>query len=184
MPRRATSFMLVMLLCFAFGSSLSQAAEAKWDAVGIRGGGDYFDRHKGDVGFFQLFELFGNYALPWRLGTPPGLQLLTRVDVSAGALKREGDLGFIATLGPTLALRMFSERVDIDVGVALTYLERHLYHGRDLGGAFQFTSHGGVSVLIIWDTAIGYRIEHISNANIYPSNPGINFHMLELKHRF
>jgi hypothetical protein len=31
---------------------------------------------------------------------------------------------------------------------------------------------------------LGYRWQHMSNANIYDSNPGVNVHMLSLTYRF
>jgi len=184
MSRTRTVILLTVLFCFALGSLVAQTAEAWWDAVGVRGGADFTDGHASRNGNFQGYELFVNYQLPWEWRTSPTVRLLTRVDGSAGALNRKGTQGFLATLGPGLALDLFSGMLEIDGGVSPTYLSKHNLPGRDLGGHFLFNLHAGVSVFFWQSYGIGYHYAHMSNAYIYANNPGINLHMLELKYRF
>ena len=185
MSLKAIFFLLTLFSCQILGPSVGKAAESQWDSIGIRAGANLFDPHKTSRGDFELYELFADYALPWRWGSSTGLEWRTRLDASAGVLKREGDKGFIGTLGPSLALRMLSGRIEIDIGEAPAYLSRHEYPERDLGGPVQFVSHIGLGVLLIEHLALGYRFEHISNAHIYPfHNPGLNLHLLDLRYRF
>lgn len=184
MPFKRGIFWYSLLLCTAFGGSIGQAAEARWDAVGVRAGADLTDGHGSCSNDFELYQLFANYLLPFQWRRSSALELRTVLDASAGALRRRSDTGFIASFGPSLALAMFSDRLEIDGGVAVAYLSLHNYPGRDLGGPIEFVSHVGIGVYPLGKIGIGYRFEHISNANLYRCNPGVNLHAVELKYRF
>jgi lipid A 3-O-deacylase len=181
---RLRMVLLLALICLACGLSVGEAAESGWDAVGIRVGADLTDAHNANHGDFVQYELCTDYLLPlsWRIS--PGLELRTRLDAGAGLLTRQGTQAFLASLGPGLALEMFSGRAELSAGGAATYLSRHSFPGRDLGGPFLFTISGGIVVYVYSGFGVGYHYEHLSNAYIYDHNPGLNLHMLELKYRF
>jgi len=173
----------LFFLCFVFCSSIGQGREAGWDTVGIRAGADFTDSHSG-VENFQLYEAFANYLLPGKWGGAPGLELRTRLDGSAGALKRRDKAGFIGTVGPSLALGMLGDRVEWDAGASVAYLSRYHFPYRNLGGPVQFVLHSGLGVYPLRNLGLAYRFEHISNSDLYGHNPGLNLHILELKYRF
>lgn len=183
MPGKATITLIATLFCCILCSSVAQAAEARWDAVGFRAGADVTDHHEPGQNNFEVYELFGYYALPWKWGRSSAVELGTRLDGSAGMLRRSDDAAFLATLGPSIAFKFFSERLEIDAGVSAAYLSEHKFSGRDLGGPLQFVSHGGIGVLVGWNVVFGYHFQHISNAGIFDYNPGVNLHTLELRYR-
>jgi lipid A 3-O-deacylase len=181
---RMKSILVTLLLYCALGYTVSEAAETGWEAVGIRVGVDFTDAHAKDCANFTLYEFAAGYRLPlsWRISK--GLELRTRIDTSAGVLTREGDLGLLASLGPGLALEMFSGRVELAAGGSAAFISRHSYPRRDLGGPFLFDIHAGFDAYLYGGFGIGYQYQHLSNAYLYDHNPGLNLHMLELKYRF
>jgi hypothetical protein len=181
---RTTSVLLLTVLFCGAGTHVVQASKSGWDSVGIRAGVDLTDSHASGKGDFRKYELFANYLLPWNWRAPSSCELRTRVDVGAGMLARHGELGFIGSLGPSLALELFSGRVELDGGVAASGLSKHDFPGRDLGGPFLFNLHAGLGTFISRDIGLGYHYEHLSNADLYNRNPGLNLHMVELKFRF
>jgi hypothetical protein len=184
MPRTTKRFLLTVLLYFACAFSVSQAGEARWDSVGVRAGADLTDSNGSRKGNFWTYEAFVNYLLPWSWRSSSGLELRTRLDASAGVLTREKQSGFTASFGPGLALVMFSDRVELDAGLAGSYLSRHDYPGRNLGGTYLFNIHTGLSAYLYRGIGVGYHYEHLSNAYLDSCNPGLNLHMIELKYRF
>jgi hypothetical protein len=70
------------------------------------------------------------------------------------------------------------------VGCNPTYISRHRYGSQDLGGPLQFTSYIGVYWIITENFEIGYRFQHMSNAHLYDSNPGVNQHVISAGYRF
>jgi len=183
MPGKTTCFLLTMILCQTFGTSVGQAEDSRWGAVGIRGGMDLTDSHKSSRDHFEGYELFANYLLPLEWRGSSGLGLGTRLDTSVGALRKDGASAIKAAFGPSVTLGMFSDRVELEIGAAAAYLSKHEFPERNLGGPFQFVLHTGVGFLALGDLGIGYRFEHISNAFIYPHNPGVNLHVLEFNYR-
>jgi hypothetical protein len=65
-----------------------------------------------------------------------------------------------------------------------SFLGRNHLGGRNLGCAFQFTSHVGLMWEVIPRWELGYRAQHISNAGIGSDNPGLNSHFAVLAWRF
>ena len=62
----------------------------------------------------------------------------------------------------------------------------HVNASRDLGTAFQLGSHAGVG-LVFGDEGqfdLGYRYQHLSNADLKSPNPGINFQQVRLAYLF
>jgi hypothetical protein len=74
--------------------------------------------------------------------------------------------------------------VSLDGGVSPTLLSRSEFGSKDFGTDIQFTSHIGVN----WDFAahwrLGYRFQHMSNADLVPQNRGLNMHMFALSYVF
>lgn len=74
----------------------------------------------------------------------------------------------------------------LELGTAVTRLDRDRLAGRDLGGRWHFTSHATLghrfATLHRWHLAL--RLQHTSNAGIRDRNPGLNVRMLELGYHF
>ncbi len=87
-------------------------------------------------------------------------------------------------LGPTLVLGRARWPVSVESGFSPTCLSSHVFESKDLGTDIQFTSHVGLN----WDFAahwrLGYRFQHMSNADLARSNPGLNMHLFALSYLF
>lgn len=77
------------------------------------------------------------------------------------------------------------EPVFVEVGVAPSAFSEDELAGRDIGGQFQFTSHvtfgSRFAARERWQA--GLHIQHVSNAGLEDSNPGINTILLEVGYR-
>ncbi len=133
---------------------------------------------------FHQAEAFVDWNLPWHWDLGAKLDLQSRLDLSAGWLGNSHSSGAVGTLGPLLALGRERFPISIEGGAGATILSRWEFETKDFGDAVQFTSHIG----LYWDIAqhwrLGYRFQHMSNAGISQSNPGLNLHMLALSYRF
>ena len=133
---------------------------------------------------FEQAELFAGFDLPWRLGSASGWHLQTRLDLSAGALHGRSDDAFIGSVGPDFVVRHGGFPVHLWFGVSPTILSRTEFGGMDFGIPFQFTTHAGLNWEISRHFGVGYRYQHMSNANLSHKNPGLNLHGLVLYYRF
>lgn len=71
-----------------------------------------------------------------------------------------------------------TKRFDVDVCYSLagpTYISTRLADGRDLGSRFTFQDFMGVGVLVgkARTVALGVKINHYSNGNVFPENAGV-----------
>lgn len=64
--------------------------------------------------------------------------------------------------------------------------DTHVDDGRDMGTAFQFGSHVGVGLVFgnKGQFDLGYRFQHLSNADLKSPNPGINFQQIHFAYLF
>jgi len=82
-------------------------------------------------------------------------------------------------------LSAFAPYAEIGVGAHLLS-ETSVNTERRFGTAFQFGSHGGIGARFGPKNAfdLGYRYQHLSNADIKHLNNGINFHIVRLGYWF
>jgi len=169
-----------MVLGFAAGVE-GRAEGIHLESTGVRGGlsgvGDTAPR------FYQI-ESFLNWNLPWRWEWESGWQLQSRLDLTGGWINGRGEDAVIATVGPTFSLSWRGLPLVLDAGSSPTVLGREQFGKTDFGTVFQFTTHGDLTWKIGSRLGLGYRFQHMSNANIGPSNPGLNMHMLAVGWRF
>lgn len=163
-----------------FVLSLAHPSEAQNYLLGMRAGSSF----EKDAGDFQQVEVFGGTYLPWLWGSKTNFNVKPRIEGSAGCLDDRGEAGFIGTLGPVFELRKGKFPVSLEAGVSLTALSRYNFEDRDLGGRFQFTDHAGLNFHITKKVTLGWRFQHMSNAHIYHSNPGLNQQMLSASFSF
>ena len=165
---------------FLFYAVAGRAEDFRLESVGARVGfpANWSSR------YFRQVEIFANWNLPrgWDLGKEWWLH--SRLDLSAGWLGDQGVNGAIGTAGPTLVLGRERLPVSLEGGVSLTGLSPAQFPSKDFGMNFQFTSHVGLN----WDFAthwrLSYRFQHMSNAGLSPSNPGLNLFVVGLSYLF
>ena len=134
--------------------------------------------------YFRKYEAFLNWYLPWAWRSASGWIVAPRIDFTGAALKGGGTTGFLGSIGPSLAVRKVGWIVAIDFGISPAYLSEDRYGKEDLSGHLQFLTHGGFYLLPLRRLGVGYRFQHVSNADIQQPNPGLNIHSLELSYRF
>jgi lipid A 3-O-deacylase len=95
----------------------------------------------------------------------------------------------IAELGLTPVLRLQRNGLAgpyLEAGIGVHVLSRTQLGDKRLSTQFQFGDHLGFGYRFgarsAWD--LGYRFQHLSNANIKKPNDGINFHQARLLHWF
>ncbi|MGY3916062.1 acyloxyacyl hydrolase [Aeromonas australiensis] len=71
----------------------------------------------------------------------------------------------------------------------VVWLDQHQFGQRgngfkDYGGPVQFTFGIGIGYSISRNWLIGYQYEHMSNADRYDKNPGLDSHNLHIEYRF
>ncbi len=177
--RNKARYLLITLLLGPMLCGTSSADDNR--IIGLRGGVSEKDVDDED---FQQYEIYINYALPWRWQSAAGWFLSTYLNGTAGALRGAGETGFIGSLGPSVAVGKAGIPVVLAIGVSPTVLSKSEFDDAELGGKFHFTSHLGVFFQLgqRWD--LGYRFQHMSNASIKSTNPGLNMHMFQLGYRF
>ncbi len=133
---------------------------------------------------FEQFEVFSVVGLPGVWESRSGWETRLRLYGSAGVLRGAGDLGFITTVTPGLAFTKKSWNLTFDAGAGGALISDWKYGRQDIGGPFQFTAHGGVSIHLPGNLVTGYRFHHMSDATIYGKSRGVDFHMLEISYSF
>ncbi len=129
-------------------------------------------------------QAFGKWNLPWGWELGKEWHLQTGLEVAGGWLGNSDNDAVVGLLGPTLVLRKGRSPLSLEGGSSPTLLSEHTFKNFNLGSDFQFTTHAG----LYWDFAthwrVGYRFEHISNADLANPNPGLNMHLLSLSYVF
>lgn len=118
-----------------------------------------------------------------RLWSAPSGRMGLRIYATAAAVTGGRDVAYLASLGPTLGVRLLGGRVTADGGSSVAFLSNHWLGGRDFGGPIEFVSHAGFDVRLSHGLAVGYRIQHMSNAGLYDRNPGLNMHLFQITAR-
>jgi hypothetical protein len=150
------------------------------ESSGLRGG---FSAKGSKLSFYQT-EAFVDWNLPWRCESDSGFRLQTKLDASAGWMNGRGDHAFVGTLGPMVSLGWKGFPLRLDLGSSPTILSRDEFGHTDVGIPFQFTTQAQLMLELGRHVAVGYRYQHMSNANISRSNPGVNMQMISIGYRF
>lgn len=112
----------------------------------------------------------------WGIDVKPEIGLVRfRDNVSGDAINQ-------IYLTPALTYR--TGNFTIDGGIGLSWLDGRQLGTKTLSTNFQFTDHIGVSYKVSKNVSIGYRITHVSNADIKKPNPGIDGQQLFLRYTY
>lgn len=117
------------------------------------------------------------FQLPWQ-GELLNWRLASHLDTEISHLRGPDDTAWLYSLGPSITLSRWG--LVLDMGILPSYLSRDQLGRRQFGGSFQFTSHIGLSYQLNRHVRFGYRLQHISNANVYKSNDGLDVQAIEL----
>ena len=168
--------------CISISLLLAWSAQAqgfKLEGAGARGGFQADSRFE-----FHQAEAFVDWALPWALALGKHWNLRSGLDASAGWLGDSKLSGGIAAVGPTLTLTHKSFPLFVEGGSSPTALTRSEFTDKDFGINFGFTSHIGLGWDVTAHWRLAYRFQHMSNAGLASSNPGLNLHMFALSYQF
>ena len=169
-----------VLLGLLLLSATARAQQFGVESLGVRGGASLTDSRDN----FHQVNLFLNCNLPWGWDLGRRWHLQTRLDFSGGWLGDAGLNAAIGSIGPSVLFAREGFPFSFEGGSSPTGITRHEFPDSNLGGPFQFTSHVGVNWEMTRHFRLGYRFQHMSNADIYTPNPGLNLHMLGLSYRF
>jgi len=135
-------------------------------------------------GPFYKEELIGTFVLPAGSRSSSAFLLNPKLDATAGVLRRGDEKGFIGSVGPGLALGWREWPIFLVGGARAALMGEHIYKDKDFGGRFQFIAEIGLNVRLSQKLGAGYRFQHMSNAFIYDTNPGLNMHIFEFRYSF
>lgn len=165
---------------FAMIPSLPVAAGDPTFDVSARIGFDAYS----DVEYFHLYEIDGRVGFSPYIEWGGGWSLRPALVGAASVLNAAGENGFMAGIGPRLELTFPWHGLTAYATGRPSVLSEYQYGNVDLGGWFTFATDVGIRINLGEYLMIGYVWEHISNANIYNSNPGVNFNVIELSLKF
>ena len=154
--------------------------DTNYPSIGLRGG---VSTSQAEDPFWQT-EFFSTWDLPWKITSSTNWILKPRLELAAGLIQGNGTEGFIGSLGPELVFGHKQFPVILVGGLSLTGLSRDKFKERDLGFPLEFTSHLGLEWTFLEHWKLGYRFQHMSNAGLGHSNPGLNMSMISLQYQF
>ena len=137
-----------------------------------------------DEGPFRKDELIGSFVLPGGSRSSSAFLLNPKLDATAGVLRRGDEKGFIGSVGPGLGLGWKGWPVFLVLGARAALLGEEEYKDKDFGGRLQFIEDIGFNVRFSRKFEAGYRWQHMSNAFMYDTNPGLNMHIFEFRYSF
>ena len=177
---------LFALLLITYRSEVSWAHDVDLVAIGIRGGMNFQDAGlpPGEKEDFEQFDVFGIIGLPGGWDFSPDWETRFRLYGSTGVLRGAGDLGFITTVTPGIAVTKKSWNLTFDIAMGGALISDWKYGRQDIGGPFQFIGHLGATYRLPGNLAVGYRFHHMSDATIYGESRGTDLHMIEFSYYF
>lgn len=133
---------------------------------------------------FHQVDAAVKWDLPWQWNVGTNWLLQTHLQTSVGWLGESDEHGAIASVGPSLSFSRKRFPVSLEVGFEPSLLSHTEYSTKNFGQHVQFISFAGLN----WDIGsrfrLGYRFQHMSNASLSRSNPGLNMSLIGLFYRF
>jgi len=165
----------------------SKSRGYRWDEIGIRGGfnAEFVAIPPTEKEDFEQFDIFGSVRFPKQYYYDSGWEIYFRMNGSLGALRGDGELGFIGTVSPGIVFWYPAWNISINGGPGLAYVSREKYGRQDLGGPIQIVGQGGLTYYVTDHIGIGWRFHHISDAGMWGSdNRGVDVNLFELTYKF
>ncbi|MBK7998785.1 MAG: acyloxyacyl hydrolase [Verrucomicrobia bacterium] len=168
--------------CLLLGMLVSPLAgfDLRLESTGVRGA---FSNPFNHARFYHT-EAFINWDTPWHWELGRGWHLQTRLELTGGWMNGRGEDAAFGTIGPGFVASWKDLPIVLEAGISPTVLGREQFGNTDFGTVFQFTTHGGLTWNVTRRMGVGLRFLHISNADIGPSNPGVNLYSVGLGWRF
>lgn len=176
MNYRSTACLLAAISTFNLCAS---AEDYTFTEAGIRAGVDFESQVN-----LTSYEVFGTLSSPWSWELSEDLTLDLSFEIAVGALTGEGVTAGYARVAPTLELFFGDFPVSIVLSSGPSLYTEDTFDHFDFGGNFQFTSALGLEWQVNEDWAVGYRIQHSSNAGIKSHNPGLDMHTLSVGYSY
>jgi Lipid A 3-O-deacylase (PagL) len=129
---------------------------------------------------YEQREVYLAWPFHWTRPVGPFWRARAELVVTAGTIS-EGDHFLTASIGPTILLATAADRLVLNGGLRPTYVSNDDPGPLDLGIHLQFTSHIGILLRLWRGLYVGWRLQHISNAGLAHSNPGINPSTAEIR---
>lgn len=136
-----------------------------------------------DPSDFSYYEIQGVY-LNKLVSHKDVIGLLAGFGGATGFLRHNSEYSFFINVkfevGPSLYKDVFM--IVLSTGPAL--ITRSRFSNHDFGGPLSFFSSVGLNILPFWRISIAYRLQHMSNANLFRKNHRLNLHIIELNYLF
>lgn len=145
----------------------------------MRGGKEAFT----PVTDYEAGELYFLSSMPMQKAFSSDTKLYPRLDVGVGHLHADSQSSGWLAVGIDVVLSILGGAWELEGGFRPVLLFEHRFGMDDFGGPVQFSSHAGVTYN--WNRfVLNYRFQHISNANIYEHNAGLELHLVGVGMRF
>lgn len=170
---KITELVFLMIVLF-FSFSLCAATVTSYSSLSARVGLSthiiYEDFMLYDISFIKQITSFSDQA-PWS-------HFKLNLHTQAGQLVAAGEKGLLASAGPAIAWQKPARRLYISAGLNLAFVGNYSFGGAHIGGPVQFFSHLMTTYNFTDALALSYSLQHLSNADLYFHNPGMNLHSL------
>ena len=125
-------------------------------------------------------DLYMTVELPWKTHSDSRFRVRSRADFTVGAINGSDRLSVLGSFGLSVAISSAQDRIAFIAGTGPAGLSRYRFRTETFGGPLQFISHIGTQIKITHKLSATYRFQHMSNANIYDRNPGLNLHAISI----
>ena len=129
---------------------------------------------------FMLYDIFFVQHLASFSSQVSPSDFKIQLHAQAGELSAAGEKGLLASIGPAIAWKKPASWISLAAGTNLAYVSNFHFGNAHIGGPIQFFSHLLIECIFTNRLGISYNFQHLSNAEIYYHNPGINFHSFGL----
>ena len=128
----------------------------------------------------EQFELFVAYGLPFAKQWGHWAYF-SDIDITGGMISDRDQQAAIGSIGPRIGFKRHP--LIFDIGTRLTLVSDSGLGEKVLDGPVHFSSHFRIG-LRISDVEFGCRIQHMSNAGFYDSNPGLDLLVIDVGYYF
>ena len=136
-----------------------------------------------DPSDFSYYEVQGVY-LSKLVSRKEIISLVAGFGGAMGLLRHKKEYSFFINakfeVGPSLYKDIFM--IVLSTGPAV--ITRFRFSNHDFGGPLSFFSSVGLNFLPLWRISVAYRLQHMSNANLFRTNHRLNLHIIELNYHF